>query len=310
MASFDVLMSLYTEPDEDSKVEALEIITYINCTISIMGILITVITLLAFGILRRKLFNQVLCQYLLSMLAVLVVFLAGIKQTQSKQRCLIVAALLHYFLNTSFFWMFAHAILAYIHYVENFVVDTPKFLIRSSLCCWGIPFVVILIIVVFTYDHKQEIFKYCCWPMGNELHFYFLFSAGFVMIVNTLMFVKIVYSFFFDRSKALRTNQSSIKWTAKRLGTAVNLFFLLGLPWSFGFFTLEKTRLAFKYLFTVFVTLQGFVVFINVIFRTSVRDLLSNCMCRKKCDNIQISTIFNRQAVMYVNNNFSPHPDL
>ena len=48
---------------------------------------------------------------------------------------------------------------------------------------------------------------------------------------------------------------------------AICLFFLLGLTWIFGFLSISDARTVFAYLFCVFNSLHGFVIFVFFVLR-------------------------------------------
>ena len=68
----------------------------------------------------------------------LIIFLAGVEKTSNEVGCQVVAALLHYFILTTFFWMGVEAVSIYQIAVEVFRQKRPKrFLLKSSLVAWG-----------------------------------------------------------------------------------------------------------------------------------------------------------------------------
>ena len=88
--------------------------------------------------LREKLPPKILISLCVSLLALLIVFLAGIEKTSNKVGCRVVAALLHYFILTTFFWMGVEAVNIYQMFVKVFRKGSQKrFLLRSSLVAWG-----------------------------------------------------------------------------------------------------------------------------------------------------------------------------
>lgn len=72
----------------------------------------------------------------LSLIAVNIIFLVGIKRTENRKACMAISGLLYYFLLTSFLWMLAEGILAFINFVRIFDSYTPNFIIIVSICNW------------------------------------------------------------------------------------------------------------------------------------------------------------------------------
>lgn len=87
--------------------------------------------------LREKLSQKILISLCVSLLALLLVFLVGTGITSDKVGCQVVAALLHYFILTTFFWMGVEAVNTYQMFVRVFRKGCDqRFLLRSSLLAW------------------------------------------------------------------------------------------------------------------------------------------------------------------------------
>ena len=88
--------------------------------------------------LREKLPPKILISLCISLLALLIFFLAGIEKTSNKISSQVLAALLHYVILTTFFWMGVEAVSIYQMFVKIFRKGGQKrFLLRSSLVAWG-----------------------------------------------------------------------------------------------------------------------------------------------------------------------------
>ena len=88
--------------------------------------------------LREKLPQKILISLCVSLLALLIVFLVGIAFQTDKVGCRVVAALLHYLILTTFFWMGVEAANTYQMFVKVYQQRCEKrFLLRSSLLAWG-----------------------------------------------------------------------------------------------------------------------------------------------------------------------------
>ena len=71
-------------------------------------------------------------------MTLLIVFLIGIKRTSDPKSCKVIAALLHYFILTTFSWMGAEAVNLYQMCVKVFPTRSQRrFLIRASIIAWG-----------------------------------------------------------------------------------------------------------------------------------------------------------------------------
>ncbi len=66
----------------------------------------------------------------------LIVFVAGIDQTDLSGGCVAVSALIHYFTLASVMWMGAEAVLMFQKLVMVFVLISNRYIICVSLVCW------------------------------------------------------------------------------------------------------------------------------------------------------------------------------
>ena len=89
---------------------------------------------------RSKLTGKILMLLCTSLILLLIVFLIGIEKTSNKENCRTVAALLHYFILTTFMWMGVEAANLYQMFVKIFQTQTrsqKRFLVRASIIAWG-----------------------------------------------------------------------------------------------------------------------------------------------------------------------------
>ena len=87
---------------------------------------------------RSKLPGKILISLCTSLMVLLIVFLIGIERTSNTKSCQTVAALLHYFILTTFSWMGVEAANLYQMFVKVFQTRNQKgFLIRASAIAWG-----------------------------------------------------------------------------------------------------------------------------------------------------------------------------
>ncbi len=99
-------------------------------------------------------------------------------------------------------------------------------------------------------------------------------------IINCVLFVSILQALHravsARQQKGNGTQGLQTQSRRKEVQAAISVFFLLGLSWVFGALIdtgNDSTNLLFQYLFAIFVTLQGFVIFLMYcVFNDSVRD--------------------------------------
>ena len=87
--------------------------------------------------LRQKDVAKFHIQLAVSLFLMLVIFLAGIDQTENRAGCITVGVLLHYLILVAWMWMAAEALLLFQKLVIVFVTVSLKYLITVSLICWS-----------------------------------------------------------------------------------------------------------------------------------------------------------------------------
>ena len=87
--------------------------------------------------LRERDVSKFHIQLAVSMLLMLLVFVAGIGQTQNTAGCVTVGMLLHYLLLVIWMWLAAEALLLFQKIVVVFIKVSVKHLIIVSIVCWG-----------------------------------------------------------------------------------------------------------------------------------------------------------------------------
>ena len=70
------------------------------------------------------------------MFVMLLVFVAGVRQTEEKAGCVTVSVLIHYFTLATVMWMGAEAVLMFQKLVIVFGKVTKRHIVIISLICW------------------------------------------------------------------------------------------------------------------------------------------------------------------------------
>ena len=76
-------------------------------------------------------------QLAVSMMLMLIVFVAGIDRTENRAGCITVGVLLHYLILVAWMWMAAEAVLLFQKLVIVFKKFTTIYLVIISILCWG-----------------------------------------------------------------------------------------------------------------------------------------------------------------------------
>ena len=76
-------------------------------------------------------------QLAVSIVFMLIVFVAGIDRTENRAGCITVGVLLHYLILVAWMWMAAEAVLLFQKLVIVFKKSTTIYIVIVSIACWG-----------------------------------------------------------------------------------------------------------------------------------------------------------------------------
>ena len=109
---------------------------------------------------------------------------------------------------------------------------------------------------------------FSCWMSLDAFYPAVMGPIVTIMLINFSLFLVVLKSVITaSKSNGLRSTQSSQLRTWYQFRMAICLFFLLGLTWIFDFLSVSDARTVFAYLFCVFNSLQGFVIFVFFVLR-------------------------------------------
>ena len=86
---------------------------------------------------RQKDVTKFHVQLALSMIMMLVVFMAGIGRTEHRDGCITVGVILHYLILVIWMWTGAEALLLFQKVVYVFKKTSTLYLVIVSIVCWG-----------------------------------------------------------------------------------------------------------------------------------------------------------------------------
>ncbi|CAG0896252.1 unnamed protein product [Darwinula stevensoni] len=286
LTHFAVLMDLHETELAPGHEMALQVITYIGCSISVVCLLASILTFRLFRSLKsdRTVIHENLCACLL--LAELI-FLIGIGRTEHRIACGIVAGLLHFFFLTAFAWMFFEGFQLYVMLIEVFESERSRVRWYYFLG-YGIPLVIVVISAAIdpaSYGTPQH-----CW-LRTDNHFIFSF-LGPVIVVLLANFAFLFMAVYVMCRHATVTaglkEQTRLSTVGVWVRGAFALVVLLGLTWTFGFLYVNEESLVMAYVFTVFNSLQGLFIFLftclqNDKVKKEYRKLMKRGECLPSC---------------------------
>ncbi|XP_029384835.1 adhesion G-protein coupled receptor G2 isoform X2 [Echeneis naucrates] len=273
LTSFAILLDLSRKETIDPQhAQALTFISYIGCGISAIFLGVTLLTYLSFQKLLREIPAKILVHRCMSLLLLNLVFLmdSWLSLHSSKELCISTAAFLHYFLLTSFTWAGLEALHMYLSIVQVFTPYLSRYMLKFFLMGWGIPLPVVIITLSVSDTYGLVTYgKYAnattddfCW-LKSDIAFYVGVVAYFVVIFALCLLVFIIVMVQLARIKRQNPqNQLPNRSVMHDLRSIAGLIILLGLTWGFALFAWGPLYLPFVYLFSIFNSLQGFLVFL------------------------------------------------
>ncbi|XP_067234307.1 adhesion G-protein coupled receptor G2 [Chanodichthys erythropterus] len=274
LTSFAVLLDISRQgPTDRLQATILTFITYIGCGVSAIFLSITLLTYLAFDKIRRDIPSKILIHLCFGLLFLNLIFLLDSWLALYRNAvglCISTAFFLHYFLLVSFTWMGLEALHMYLAIVKVFNNYMSRYMLKFSLAGWGIPLVVVIIVIAINKDNYGLInygnitdgaTEDFCW-LKNDIAFYVAVVAYFciIFVLNLSMFVVVMVHL--RRIKRQNPHNNQYRSNLHDLRSIAGLTFLLGLTWGFAFFAWGPVKLAFMYLFSILNSLQGFFIFV------------------------------------------------
>ncbi|KAL5487029.1 hypothetical protein EMCRGX_G019584 [Ephydatia muelleri] len=140
----DISSRVNPQPQSEAINRALETITYIGVSLSLLGLAATIATLTLISQ-RQKDVSKFHIQLCCALFGMLLIFVTGIDRTEHFGGCVTVSVLIHYFTLVAVMWMGAEALLMFQKIVIVFVQITTRFIVVLSLICWVAPLIPVLI---------------------------------------------------------------------------------------------------------------------------------------------------------------------
>ena len=271
LTNFALLMNYADEEIHEIHGYILETISIIGCSISILALILIFITFFLFKEWRKSQANKILFNLSLAVFCSMLLFVAGIDQSDNDSVCRSVAVGLHYFISVSFTWMLVEGFKQYMTFVKVIGTYIPKFMWKASIFAWGVPLLPIGAMLAYdislydgeVLDHKGT---KICWMSHEGFMYGFLPPLVLTMTINLIIYCIIIDKAILRRAK-IKSTVSKKDMQKQQIVMATCVFFLLGFTWIFGLLAVSGGKTIFSYLFCLFNTLQGFFLFFFHVFR-------------------------------------------
>ncbi|XP_030850245.1 adhesion G-protein coupled receptor G6-like [Strongylocentrotus purpuratus] len=261
LTNFAVLMDVSGIPRRSERVEqVLRILSYIGCSLSILGLLVT----LAVYSTDRKLrclqhiwILMCLCITLLFLYVFFIIMTALDRYPGEPEvgpgLCGVIAAGLHFTTLSSMSWMGVEGINMFEIVMDSYI---PLFMIKASIIAWGLPAAIVLITGAISRQNYANS-DYCFlqkWPLVGGL----LIPMAIILAHNVIIFALVRCLVRINRRQEIM----------RRLKNGIGVLLLLGLTWLVGYYTVtEQLNLAVHVIFILLNSLQGFFIFVFYVLR-------------------------------------------
>lgn len=276
LSSFAVLMALYDIEDRFD----LKLITWVGLSLSLACLLVCILTFSSIRSIQspRTTIHLHLC---ISLFIAFLIFLAGISRTENRVGCAVVAGLLHFFFLAAFCWMCLEGIQLFRMVVLVFNTNFKTLYMMAG--GYGVPAVIVGITALVNAKGYGTV-RYC-W-LNLESIWSFFAPVCIIITVNVFFFLITVWKLA-QKFSSLNPDLDSLQKIQAFTITAVAQLCVLGTMWIFGCFQFEKGTIAMSYLFTIFASFQGVLLFVmHCLFSKQVRDeygnILSRCCAPRK----------------------------
>ncbi|XP_078104836.1 adhesion G-protein coupled receptor G2-like [Sander vitreus] len=251
--------------------EILSYITLIGCSLSLLTLIITVLLFITNRKARADLSMKVHIHLVIALILLNLHFLPSQVAAQSSTGfCLYMALSLHYSLLATLIWMGLEGFHLYLLLVRVFNIYIRKYLLKLSVVGWGIPAVIVSLVVIIDKSSYGRVPLDSANPNSTAICYILNDTVKMVTTVGVFCLVFIFNVFMLGvtvrRVVTLRQNKEfgpSVHDRAKRdIYTLLGVTTLLGITWGLVFFSFGYLTTAGLYLFCILNSLQGFFIFL------------------------------------------------
>ncbi|XP_058959688.2 uncharacterized protein [Pocillopora verrucosa] len=256
---FASLMDPHDAPIEQSHKKALEIISIIGCSISLLAVIVTMVVTVFFWRAVKSPRAKVLLNLCAAIAICCILVIAEGSARNNETGCTIMAALLHYFLLALFCWMLCEGVLLYILLVKVFGGGADDKVKYFYLLGWGFPAVIVAISLGATQAVGYGSSEACWLDVKSGVAWAFIGPAILIISINIVVFILVIRQMMGTRHIQNKTQFEKVKAGVKASAVVLPL---LGIAWLFGLLSISSSTIAFKYIFVIANSLQGLMIFI------------------------------------------------
>ncbi|KAM4593846.1 adhesion G-protein coupled receptor G2-like [Odontesthes bonariensis] len=267
---FGVLMVSVSLSPKDQEI--LEYISLIGCSLSLFGLVITVLLFITNRELRGDDSKKVHIGLVIALILLNTHFLPSqwVATVSSPGLCFYMALSLHYSLLATFSWIALEGFHLYLHFVKVFNIYIKSYLLKVNIVAWGVPAVIVLVVVITDRETYGRVPLDISNPNSTEIcyitndvvkHVTTLGMFGLVFMFNMSMLMVIVRHVLGVCHKK-KFGESERGTTRNKICLLLTLITLLGITWGLIFFSFGHLTTPFLYIFCIANSLQGFLIFV------------------------------------------------
>ncbi|XP_037835970.1 adhesion G-protein coupled receptor G2-like isoform X2 [Kryptolebias marmoratus] len=267
-----LLVSVSEETLSSVHQKILSYISIIGCSISLFALVITVLIFITKRELRKEDSKKIHISLSVALILLNLHFLPSeaVAAMSSTEFCFYMALGLHYSLLATFSWMALEGFHLYLLLVKVFNIYIRRYLLKLSVVGWGVPAVIVSVVVIIDTDYYGHVPLDVSNPSGSAICYLtndtvkMVTTEGvfsLVFLFNVIMFGVIVRQFVAARStkKVGHSERNAVK---REIFTLLSLMVLLGVTWGLALFSFGPLTTPGLYAFSILNSLQGFFIFI------------------------------------------------
>ncbi|XP_041660673.1 adhesion G-protein coupled receptor G5-like [Cheilinus undulatus] len=280
---FAILLTPLNETISSSDLKNLTIITQVGCSVSMLSL--GTILFMHFLIRKSKAgtATKILIHLVLAMFFLNFSFLVNhhVAKLKSSVGCMIMAAVMHYFMLATFTWFAVQAFHLCLQLYSGGKVGIQHYITKVCVISWVLPGIIGVALLITRKYGEQIIYTTnpednvaMCWITDSVVHY--IVNIGYYAVVFLFTFTTfiIILSWLFGLKKTKDINTQAGQ-SGRSILTILGLCCMLGITWGFAFFAYGPLLIPSYYVFTVLNSFQGFFLFIYYYNTSHLGDISS-----------------------------------
>ncbi|XP_033127004.1 latrophilin-like protein 1 [Anneissia japonica] len=284
LTNFAILMRVDKSPKVLSigNTIALDILTYLLTSLSIICLLLTIFTYVWLKVWRTRR-NIIHINLAASLALAQFLYICFIDGTSTRAGCTFIAILLQYLFTVSFAWMLLEGVHLLMNSNINLQHRNPKGYLYV-IFGWGPPLVIVLIAFLSkpsSYGTAQS-----CWlDTSTDIIWAFVTVILLVIAGNIFILLAVIKTFVSLKVNASKSRKERMR---NSIRAVLLMIPLMGLTWVFGLIASFGDTIFFTYMFVIFNSSQGIFIFCQlIVFNDEIRRLYFQYYKR----NVSIPTV-------------------